>query len=73
MLSIYLRFGWPPWWVDNAGHNDIEIKFRRDYLNKLKMFIEAVFELIKLPDEELDLRFKPFDRHIPIEELPEIN
>ncbi|CAG9322409.1 unnamed protein product [Blepharisma stoltei] len=72
-LASFVRHEFPPWWVKDAGHNDIEIKHRREYLNRLKLFIESILELIQLPDEELDEKFKPFDRKIPQDELPGFN
>ncbi|CAG9325472.1 unnamed protein product [Blepharisma stoltei] len=72
-LASFVRYGFPPWWVKNAGHNDIEIKHRREYLNRLKMFIESIYEIVQLPEDELDNKFKPFDRRIPLNDLPGFN
>jgi pimeloyl-ACP methyl ester carboxylesterase len=36
------EFAFDPWWVKGAGHNDIEIDFRKEYFERLNGFLDAV-------------------------------
>jgi len=36
------KTGWNPWWIENAGHNNIEYGFREMYLQKLAEFISVL-------------------------------
>jgi len=36
------EYAWEPWWIPNAGHNDIEYNFHETYLEKLAIFISAL-------------------------------
>ncbi|CAJ1342173.1 unnamed protein product, partial [Effrenium voratum] len=31
-----------PWWVKEAGHNDIEINHRSEYFEQLRRFLKAL-------------------------------
>lgn len=33
---------YPPWWVSDAGHNDIDINFRQQYFEQLSAFLRAL-------------------------------
>lgn len=36
------EFAFDPWWVKDAGHNNIEIEHRREYFEQLQRFVHAI-------------------------------
>ena len=50
-LGHELQYPWPPWYPE-AGHNDIEEKFRKVYLSKLKQFLATVNEIQSFGDDK---------------------
>ena len=71
-LTELLHFSWPPWWVSGSGHNNIETNRRKEYLCKLKEFIQAIEELTELgsTEDELLTIFKPLDLDLDSSKLP---
>lgn len=39
------EWAFEPWWVEMAGHNDIEITHRQEYFDRLRHFIQACGEV----------------------------
>ncbi len=70
-LSRLIHFAWPPWWVQHAGHNDIDILFRQEFFERLRKFLYSVSELqSQFTEDEIKHMFIPFDRRIVAEKLP---
>jgi len=36
------KYAWEPWWISDAGHNDIEFNFHEAYLERLAAFIASL-------------------------------
>lgn len=36
---------WPAWWVPAGGHNDIDVRFRDEYISRIQAFVTAVKKL----------------------------
>ena len=71
-LGEKVHFAWPPWWVKGAGHNDIEVLFRKEYLDKIKEYLYNCQALITSApnNDELGLMLKPFNLNISPDRLP---
>lgn len=43
-LSLYesCKNPFPPWWVHEGGHNDIEVVWRSTFFLKVRGFVEAL-------------------------------
>lgn len=41
-----------PWWVEGAGHNDIDIRFRKIYFLRIAKFVKYLFEMFSKKTEE---------------------
>lgn len=72
-LEKSLHFPWPAWWVPEADHNNIEVKFRREYFEHLKDFVAAVVRIQRYFSSENDMwdTLCPYSRQIPVQELPQ--
>jgi abhydrolase domain-containing protein 17 len=40
-----------PWWIDGAGHNDIEVRWRSEYVERISLFIAFATELQRKGNE----------------------
>jgi len=36
------KYKYQPWWIESAGHNDIESRFQKEYFEKISEFIESL-------------------------------
>jgi len=63
---------YPPWWVPDGGHNDIEFRFRDDYFKHLREFLQTLQLHKRQFDSPAALYedLRPVSKTIPVGELP---
>lgn len=71
LIRLVARY-YPPWWVPDGGHNDIEVRYREDYFKHLREFVQTLLEHKKMFNSQASLYedLRPISKAIPVTDLP---